>query len=90
MHVSNVMKLCANHTPRFIELMRNTMRFNTYKERAYISGTLKYNVENDDDYHTIQSIKQSYNNTIEYDNVAKRFYIEYDITAYMRGMREDK
>lgn len=47
------------------------------KNKVFISGTLKYDIHNETDYLTIQSIKHSYDNTIEYDVVNKRFYIEY-------------
>jgi hypothetical protein len=47
------------------------------KSKVFISGTLKYDIHNETDYLTIQSIKHSYDNTIEYDIVNKRFYIEY-------------
>jgi hypothetical protein len=55
----------------------NKQVINQKKEKMFISGTLKYDIRNEDDYFTIQSIKHSYDNAIEYDDVNKRFYIEY-------------
>lgn len=44
--------------------------------KMFISGTLNYDITNEDDYLTIQSIKHSYDNTIEYDVINKRFYMK--------------